>query len=95
MDEHTNEVSFFDDIYYSTWIINMKVYLKSKGAGVWDTIVVGPAPSKNQSKFAAKKNNTVAFKTILNGLSGFVKESIRKCTIATHAMIVSFDSKHF
>jgi hypothetical protein len=39
---------------------------------------------KNQSKFAAqkeaKKNNAVAFKTIFNGLSGSVKESIGKCT---------------
>jgi hypothetical protein len=80
MDEHTNEVPFFDETDYSAWRINMKGYLKSKGAGVWDTVVVGPVPSKNQSKFVAKKNNAVAFKTILNGLSGSVKESIGKCT---------------
>jgi hypothetical protein len=64
----------------------MKGYLKSKGAGVWDTVVAGSVPSKNQSKFAAqkesKKNNAVAFKTIFNGLSVSVKESIGKWTSA-------------
>ena len=60
----------------------MKGYLKSKGPGVWDTFVAGPIPSKNQSKFAAKKNNVVSFNTILNGLLGYIKESIGKCTFA-------------
>jgi hypothetical protein len=82
MDENTNEVPFFDETDYSTWRINMKGYLKSKGAGVWNTFVFGPVPSKNQSKFATKKNNVVAFKTILNGLSGSVKESIGNFTSA-------------
>jgi hypothetical protein len=88
MDGHavpsTDEVPFFDETYYSAWRIKMKGYLKSKGAGVWDTVVVGSVPSKKQSKFAAqkeeKKNNAVAFKTIFNGLSGSVKESIGQCT---------------
>jgi hypothetical protein len=39
----------------------MKGYLRSKGAGVWDTVVVGSVLSKKQSKYAsqkeAKKNN--------------------------------------
>jgi hypothetical protein len=63
-----------------SWRIKMKGYLKSKEAGVWDTVVVGPIPLKNQSKFAAKRNNAITFKTILKGLSGSVKESIGKCT---------------
>jgi hypothetical protein len=41
-------------------------------------------PSKNQSKFVAQKeaekNNVVAFKIIFNGLLGFFKEIIGKCT---------------
>ena len=58
----------------------MKGYLKRKWVGVWNTIVGGSVPSKNQTKGAtqkeAKKNNAVALKTILNGLSNFFKESI-------------------
>jgi hypothetical protein len=84
MDEHAGEVPLFDETDYSTWRIEMKGYLKEKGAGVWNTVVGGSVPSKNQTKGAtqkeAKKNNAVAFKTILNGLSGSVKESIGKCT---------------
>jgi hypothetical protein len=80
MDEHTNEVTLFDEIDYLTWRINMKGYLKSKGAGVWDTIVVGPVSLKNQSKFVANKNNVVAFKTVLDGLTYSIKEIIGKCT---------------
>jgi hypothetical protein len=44
----------------------MEGYLKEKGIGVWNTVVAGPVPSKNQSKFATKKNNEVALKTIVN-----------------------------
>jgi hypothetical protein len=84
MDEHADEVPLFDETDYSAWRIKMKGYLKEKGAGVWNTVVGGSVPSKNQSKFAAqkeeKKNNAVAFKTIFNGLSGSVKESIGQCT---------------
>jgi hypothetical protein len=52
MDEHANEVLFFDETDYSTWRIKMKGYLKSKGAGVWNTFVGESFPSKNQSKGA-------------------------------------------
>jgi hypothetical protein len=80
MDEHANEVPFFDETYYSAWRINMKGYLNSKGSGVWNTVVGGSVPSKNHSKGAsqkeAKKKNGVVFKTILNGLSYFPKERI-------------------
>jgi hypothetical protein len=60
----------------------MKWYLKSKGAGVWDIVVIGPIASNNQLKFAAKNNNAAALNTILNGLSGSVKEIIGKFTFA-------------
>jgi hypothetical protein len=55
MDEHADEVPLFDETDYSAWRIEMKGYLKEKGAGVWNTVVGGPVPSKNQSKFAAKE----------------------------------------
>ena len=47
MDEHAYEVPFFDETNYSTCRVNMKGYLKSKGAGVWNTVVGGSVPSKN------------------------------------------------
>jgi hypothetical protein len=58
----------------------MKGYLKAKGVGDSNNIVVGPVPSKNQSKYATKKNNVATFNTILNGISYSIKESIGKCT---------------
>jgi hypothetical protein len=82
----TNEVPFFDVMYYSAWRIKMKGYLKSKGEGDWDTFVAGSVPLKNQSRFTCqkeeKKNNVVESKTILNGLLGFFKEIIGQCTSA-------------
>jgi hypothetical protein len=79
-----DEVSLFDETDYLAWRIKMKGYLKSKGASVWDTFVVGSIPSKNESKFTtqkeAKKNTIVAFKTIFNGILGSVKESVGRCT---------------
>jgi hypothetical protein len=80
MDELANEVPLFDEMDYSAWRIEMKGYLKEKGVGVWNTVVGGSIPLKNQSKFAAqkeaKKHNAVTLKTIFNGLSYYVKESI-------------------
>jgi hypothetical protein len=58
----------------------MKVYLKEKGAGVWKETIGGSVPLKNKSKFSAqkeeKKNDALALKTILNGLSSSIKESM-------------------
>jgi hypothetical protein len=80
MDEHANEVPLFDETYYLAWRMNMKGYLRSKGAGVWNTFVGGLVHSKNRSKGVSQKeenkNNTVTLKTILNGLSDSVKENI-------------------
>jgi hypothetical protein len=76
----SEEVPFFDETDYSTWRIKMKGYLKSKGEGVWDTLLLDHFPQRiNQTlqlKRKKNKNNAVAFKTIFNGLSGYVKESI-------------------
>ena len=64
----------------------MKGYLKEKGAGVWKQAIGGSVPLKNNSKFAAqkeeKKNDALALKTIFNGLSSSIKESMGQCTSA-------------
>ena len=69
----------------------MKGYLKSKGVGVWNIVVGGSVPSKNQSKGASqkeeKKNDELALNTILNGLSSYVKESMGQCTSAKDILL--------
>jgi hypothetical protein len=81
-----DEVPILDEENYSTWRIEMKVHLKEKGAGVWKETIGGSVPLKNKSKFAAqkeeKKNDALALKTIFNGLSSSIKESMGQCTSA-------------
>jgi len=65
----------------------MEIYLKSRGSGVWDSVVSKPwylTTSKNKSKNAkeAKRNNSMALKAIQNGLSNQVKENIEHYTSA-------------
>jgi hypothetical protein len=83
----TIEAPLFDGTYYSSWRENMKWYLKSKGSEVWNSILINPwdlTTSKNLSKITvqrrARKNNEVALKILLNGLSDTVKAIIRLCT---------------
>jgi hypothetical protein len=57
-------------------------YLKSRGSGVWDSVVSKPwhlTTSKRKSKTAkeARRNNSVALKAIQDGLSDQVKEKMR------------------
>jgi hypothetical protein len=79
-----DEVPILDENIYSTWRIEMKAYLKEKGAGVWKENIGGSVPLKNKSKFASqkeeKKNDALALKIILNGLSICIKESMGQCT---------------
>jgi hypothetical protein len=79
-----DEVPILDEENYSTWRIEMKVHLKEIGAGVWKEAIGGSVPLKNKSKFAAqreeKKNDALALKTILSGLSSSIKESMGQCT---------------
>jgi DNA repair exonuclease SbcCD ATPase subunit len=81
-----DEVPILDEENYSTWRIEMKVHLKEIGAGVWKAAIGGSVPLKNKSKFAAqreeKKNDALALKTILSGLSSSIKESMGQCTSA-------------
>jgi hypothetical protein len=60
----------------------MKVHLKEIGAGIWKAAIGGSIPLKNKSKFAAQregnKNDVLSLKTILSGISSFIKESMGK-----------------
>ena len=81
MDE---SVPILDEENYSTWRIEMRLYLKTMGAAIWKVAIGGSIPLKNKSKFAAqregKKNDALALKTILSGLSSPIKETIGQCT---------------
>jgi hypothetical protein len=79
-----DEVPILDEENYSTWRIEMRLYLKTMGATIWKATIGGYVPLKNKSKFAAqregKKNDALALKTILSGLSSPIKESMGQCT---------------
>jgi hypothetical protein len=79
-----DEVPILDEENYSTWRIEMRVYLKTMGAAIWKATIGGYVPLKNKSKFVAqkegKKIDALALKTILSGLSSPIKESMGQCT---------------
>jgi hypothetical protein len=81
-----DEIPILDEEKYSTWRIEMRVYLKTMGATIWKATIGGSVPLRNKSKFAAQrggnKNDALALKTILNGLSSPIKESMGQCTSA-------------
>jgi hypothetical protein len=85
----TIEAPLFDGTDYSSWRENMKQYLKSRGSEVWNLVVSKPwdlTTLKNLSNITvqrrSRKNNEVALRILLNGLSNTVKESIGLCTSA-------------
>jgi hypothetical protein len=79
-----DEVPILDEENYYTWRIDMRVYLKTMGAAIWKATIDGYVLLKNKSKFAAqregKKNDALALKTILSGLSSPIRESMGQCT---------------
>jgi hypothetical protein len=81
-----DEIPILDEENYSTWRIEMRVYLKTMGAAIWKATIGGLVPLKNKSEFAAqregKKNDALDLKTILSGISSPIKESTRQCTSA-------------
>jgi hypothetical protein len=81
-----DEIPILYEEKYSTWRIEMRVYLKTMGATIWKTTIGGSVPLKNKSKFSSqregKKNDALALKTILSGLSSPIKESMEQCTSA-------------
>jgi hypothetical protein len=81
-----DEIPILDEENYSTWIIEMRVYLKTMGAAIWKESISGSVPLKNKSKFVyqreEKKNDALALKTIISGLSSPIKASMGQCTFA-------------
>jgi hypothetical protein len=79
-----DEVSILDEENYSTWRIEMRVYLKTMGEDIWKETIDGYVPLKNKSKLSSQregnKNDVLALKTILSGLSSRIKESMGQCT---------------
>jgi hypothetical protein len=79
-----DEVPILDEENYSTWRIEMRLHLKTMGATIWKEVIGGSISLKNRSKFVSqregKKNDALALKTILSGLSSPIKESMRQCT---------------
>jgi hypothetical protein len=75
-----DEVRILDEEDYSTWIIEMRLYMKIMGATIWKATIGGLVPLKNKSKFAVQregnKNDALSLKTILSGLSSPIKESM-------------------
>jgi hypothetical protein len=81
-----DEVPILEEENYSTWRIEMRVHLKELVAGIWKATIGGSFSLKNKSKFVSqregKKNDALALKTILSGISSPIKEIIGQCTSA-------------
>ena len=81
-----DEIPTLDEENYSTWRIEMKVYLKTMGAAIWKATIGGYVLLKNKSNFAAqregKNNDALTLKIILSGLSSPIKEIMGQCTFA-------------
>jgi hypothetical protein len=75
-----DEVPILDEENYSTCRIEMRLYLKTMGVAIWKETINGYVSLKNKSKFGAQregnKNDALALKTILSGLSSPIKESM-------------------
>jgi hypothetical protein len=63
-----DEIPILDEENYSTWRIEMRVYLKTMGETIWKVAIGGSVSLKNKSKFAAqregKKSDALTLKTI-------------------------------
>ena len=72
-----DEVPILDEEKYSTWRVEMRLHLKTMGVAIWKETIGGLFSLKNKSKFASqregKKNDALALKTILSGLSSPIK----------------------
>jgi hypothetical protein len=81
-----DEVPILDEENYSTWRIEMRVFLKTMGAAIWKANIGGYVSLKNKSKLAAqregKKNDALDVKKILSGLYSPIKERMGQCTSA-------------
>ena len=50
-----DEIPILDDENYSTWRIEMRVYLKTMGATIWKKTIGGLVPVEEQVKFCSSK----------------------------------------
>ena len=81
-----DEVPILDEENYSTWRIEMRLYLKTMGEVIWKVVIGGSIPLRNKSNYATQregqKNDALTLKTILSGLASSVKEIMGQCTSA-------------
>ena len=66
-----NGVPLLCEINYFYWKRRMKVYLEEEAIGMWQSVLTGYTPPKKLKTTAqkeAKKNNSMAMETILEGL---------------------------
>jgi hypothetical protein len=77
-----DEIPILDEENYFAWRIEMRVCLKTMGATIWKATIGGSVTLKKKLKFVAqregKKNDALALKTIISGLSIPIKESMGK-----------------
>ena len=56
-----DEVPILDEEDYSTWRIEMRLYLKTMGETIWKATIGGLVPLKNKSKFAAQREGVTHY----------------------------------
>ena len=75
---NNDEVPVLDVTDYFGWRSKMKAYLKK--FGVWEIVINPPAQSNKKTKSAtqkdAKKDNAIALKFLMGGLSSSIRESV-------------------
>ena len=75
-----DEIPILDEENYCTWRIEMRVYLNTMGETIWKAAIGESVSLKNKSNFSSqreeKKNNALALKTILSGLSSPLSPSL-------------------
>jgi hypothetical protein len=50
-----DEIPILDEKIYSTWIIEMRLYLKKMGETIWKATIGGSVLLKNKSKFVEQR----------------------------------------
>ena len=78
-------IQMLDETNYTEWSIRMQVSLKAARFDVWKSIATDYTAPKEVNTFTqkdARKNNSMAMETILEGLTDSTKEKIGKCSSA-------------
>jgi hypothetical protein len=70
---------------YDMWNLRMKVFIKSRGYDVWDSVVsrytTSKKPPKTVAKRELKRNKNMEMYFILEGLSDQVKDKVGQCSL--------------